>query len=87
MPGLFRSQKHLLENRTVTFGRLGCPRAFFCHPSYDLLLYDGGLYPAVTLSPSCTVVDAVVGLKWYWRASLASVGAGAGHGGGAPYDV
>ena len=74
MPSVYFSQKHVLENRTVTFCRHGCSRALFCPPIYDLMFYEDGLYPTVTLTPSCNVVDAEVGLKWYWRAALTSVG-------------
>ena len=62
---------HVLEHRTVTFC-VSCPMTLYCPATFDLRLYDLGLYRDVVLTPTCTVVDSVLGLKWLWKASTST---------------
>ena len=68
---------HVLEHRTVTFC-VSCPMTLYCPATFDLRLYDLGLYRDVVLTPTCTVVDSVLGLKWLWKASTSTASQGVG---------
>ena len=69
---------HVLEYRSVTFCDITCPMTLFCPATVELENYDLGLYPDVVLTPTCTVVDSVLGLKWLWQASTSTASQGAG---------
>ena len=52
--------------------------ALFCPALYELELYDQGSHSDVVLTPTCTVVDSVLGLKWLWQASTSTASQGPG---------
>ena len=67
MPGCYHGTLSRLENRTVTFCLFSYGEPLYCPPVCLNEEYDSGLFPDVVATPCCKVIDAEIGLKWFWR--------------------